>query len=249
MTEHTTPAGRLGTVHRFPVKSLVGEQVAEARIEPRGLAGDRAWAVVDEDGRLGSGKSSRRFRRMAGLLDLTAAYDGGVPVITFPDGARVRGDDPSVHAALSAHVGRPVTLRREDTVPHFDEGPLHLVTTSALARAGELLGAPVDVRRLRANLVVDTGTAPAFDEREWTGREVLVGDEVVLRVREPMVRCVMVDLPQAGLPPGPDGLLATLGRENDTCLGVVVDVVVPGTVRAGDTVRTRAAADRGTMVP
>jgi uncharacterized protein YcbX len=155
-----------------------------------------------------------------------------------------------VHAALSAHVGRPVTLRREDAVPHFDEGPLHLVTTSALARAGDLVGAPVDVRRLRANLVVETGGAPTFDERAWTGREVLLGDEVVLRVREPMVRCVMVDLPQVDLPPATgDGLLATLGRENDTCLGVVVDVVVPGTVRVGDTVRTRAAAGRGTMVP
>jgi hypothetical protein len=50
-----------------------------------------------------------------------------------------------------------------------------------------------------------------------------------------MVRCVMVDLPQVGV--ALDGnLLTTLGRVNDTQLGLVVDVVTPGTVQVGDAV-------------
>ena len=48
---------------RYPVKSLGGEQVAVCWADERGLAGDRVWAVQDRDGKLGSGKNSRRFRR------------------------------------------------------------------------------------------------------------------------------------------------------------------------------------------
>jgi uncharacterized protein len=42
---------------------------------------------------------------------LTATYDRHLnPLIGFPDGRRIPGDDPSVHEALSDHVGRPVQL-------------------------------------------------------------------------------------------------------------------------------------------
>jgi len=56
-----------------------------------------------------------------------------------------------------------------------------------------------------------------------------------------MIRCVMVDLPQADL--AADGhLLDTVGRVNDTKLGLVVDVVAPGALRLGDTVRATTSA-------
>lgn len=199
--------------------------------------GDRLWAVRDIDGKFGSGKSTRRFRRMPGLLDLAASYAYDlVPVVSFPDGRQIRGDRPEVHEALSAHVGRPVTLAREADISHFDEAALHLVTTSSIARLSELHGTAVDARRLRANLVIGTGQEPRFDEEEWLGRELAIGPEVIVAVRKPMTRCVMVDLPQAGLPA--DGhLLSTIAHVNDAKLGLVVDVLIPGTLRLGDPVR------------
>ena len=125
--------GHVAALWRYPVKSMLGEQCDAVEIDNRGVVGDRVLAVRDPEGKLGSGKSSRRFRKMDGLLELAATYDGDVPVIAMPDGTTVRGDDPAVHDALSAHVGRSVRLAREDGVPHFDDGPVHLVTTSALA--------------------------------------------------------------------------------------------------------------------
>ena len=97
MSPHATILGRVSELHRYPVKSLTGEQVPRLRVEERGVVGDRLWSVRDPDGKLGSGKSSRRFRRMPGLLELRARYDepyDGVPVLTFPDGRTVDGDDP-----------------------------------------------------------------------------------------------------------------------------------------------------------
>jgi len=226
--------GAVVSLRRYPVKSLVGERLEVAEVLARGFRGDRLWAVVDEDGKLGSGKSSRRFRKMDGLLDLAGTYDGDVPVITFPDGRAVRADDPGVHDALSHHVGRPVTLARETDVSHFDDGPVHLVTTASLRAVEQRLGEPVDPRRLRPNLVVDTGDAVGLVEDEWVGHRFQIG-EVVLGVTDRMPRCVMVNLPQVGL--GAARVLDAVTDLNDANLGVLATVVTPGRIRVGDEVR------------
>jgi uncharacterized protein len=230
---------RVGSVvelRRYPVKSVGGETLGVADVDLRGLVGDRGWAVTDVDGKLGSGKSTRRFRRMDGLLQLSASYDGDLrPVLGFPDGRRFGGDDPRVHGALSDHVGRPVRLLPEGTTPHFDEGPIHLVTTASLAALAEHQGGPVATARLRSNLLVDVGAAVGFVEDGWTGRSLAVGTDLVMSVRGPMTRCVTVELPQRDLPPA-TGLLDTIGRLNGACVGVVADVVRPGTARLDDPV-------------
>ncbi len=237
MTGHqaTEHVGRLIGLRRYPVKSLAGEELSRAVVDQRGLVGDRLWSVRDPDGKLGSGKSTRRFRKMDGLLALTAGYDGEVPVVTFPDGRVVRGDDPEVHQVLSGHVGRPVSLGREAAISHFDEGPIHLVTTSALERLAEAAGSPLDVRRLRPNLVV-AADGPGIVEDGWVGRRLRIGTELELEVRARMPRCVMVNLPQVGLEAEP-GLLARIGEVHQGDLGVVADVVRRGPVVVGDAVR------------
>ena len=122
MSSAPGPVGEVTALLRYPVKSLQGERLDRVAFDPRGVVGDRLWSVRDLDGKVGSGKSTRRFRRMPGLLELSASYDGAVPVIGFPDGRRWRGDRVGVDAALSAHVGRPVTLEREGAVPHSTKG-------------------------------------------------------------------------------------------------------------------------------
>ena len=103
--------GSVATVYRYPVKSLLGERLATADVDTRGLVGDRLYAIRDHDGKLGSGKSSQRFRRMDGLQLLRAQYDGTDVVIEMPDGTSARSDDADRAAQLvTAHVGRPVTL-------------------------------------------------------------------------------------------------------------------------------------------
>ncbi|MDX6327458.1 MAG: uncharacterized protein QOK15_3812 [Nocardioidaceae bacterium] len=222
--------GRVRELHRYPVKSCAGERPDSLEIEERGVVGDRLWAILDPDGKLGSGKSSRRFRRMDGLQRLRSRYDGAWPVITFPDGTEVRADDDRVHELLTAYVGRPVTLGREQRISHFDEGPLHLVSTATLDAIGS-----VDARRLRPNLVLDLEDH-AGNEEDWSGRQVSVGDEVVVAVLYAMPRCVMLDHEQADLPPA-DGLLKTVTARRDGNAGIVADVVHGGTVRIRDEVR------------
>jgi uncharacterized protein YcbX len=70
---------------RYPVKSLRGERCERVWLDQRGVIGDRLYAVRDEAGKLGIGKTAHRFRRMDGLLRLRAIYEGNVPLVTFPD--------------------------------------------------------------------------------------------------------------------------------------------------------------------
>jgi uncharacterized protein len=228
------PAGRVAALARYPVKSLAGEELAEVLVDERGCAGDRLWSVRDPDGRFGSGKTTRRFRRMDGLLELVGTYDGDMPVVGFPDGRRLRADEAGVDEALSRHVGRPVSLAREDDVSHFDEGPLHLVTTTSLATLARARGGEVDWRHTRANLLVET-IGHGFPEHAWVGRRLRVGPEVVLRVRGLMPRCVMVDAAQDGLP-GDPGLLRVITEVAAGALGVWADVEDAGRLRVGDDV-------------
>ncbi|RJK97792.1 MOSC domain-containing protein [Vallicoccus soli] len=223
---------RVLSLHRYPVKSLLGEALEAAQVDARGLSGDRRWAVVHPDGKLGSGKSSRRFRRTPGLLDLAAVLVDGRPVVRLPDG-RSFGPGPGADAALAERLGVDVALREEDGEPFFDDGPVHLVTTSSLARLRDELGHDVPAGRFRANVVVETGDS-AFAEDAWVGRGLALG-EVRLRVAERMPRCVMVGMEQGALPDD-RAVLPGVHRVNEGTFGVWATVVRPGRVAVGDPV-------------
>jgi uncharacterized protein len=110
------PLGRVASLHRFPVKSMLGEVLRSVELTDRGVAGDRAFALVDRsDGKVATGKHPRKWSK---LLELAAAYvDGaGSPVaISFPDGTVVRSDEPGVDGALSSYLGRDVSLVHQAT--------------------------------------------------------------------------------------------------------------------------------------
>ena len=108
--------GTVVSLWRYPVKSMQGEKVDSSPIGPRGLAGDRAYALIDaETGHVGSAK---RPRQWPGLFECRASFadepaeDGPLPpaVITLPDGSTMRTDDESIDARLSDLVGHAVRL-------------------------------------------------------------------------------------------------------------------------------------------
>jgi uncharacterized protein YcbX len=226
-------------LYRYPVKSLLGEPLDAAAVNARGVEGDREWAVYTHDGGIGSGKNSRRFRRVDGLLHLRATLDAEVPRVHLPDGRTLPVDDPGAGEVLSALLGRPLELRTETTVPHHDDSPLHLVTTTALATLSRELGHEVEVDRFRPNVVVDTlaaGLLDGYPEDGWIGRDLALGDEVVLEIEGGMPRCVMVTAEQGDLPPDPS-VLTTLGRVHGVDFGLQASVVRGGVIRPGDEVR------------
>ncbi|MGW2823627.1 MOSC domain-containing protein [Streptomyces sp. NPDC001443] len=165
------------------------------------------------------------------------AYEGGVP--------------DAMRASVSVDVtGESITTGAVARGTFFDFGRVHLVTTSALARMREVYpGGDFDPRRFRPNLVVDTGTGPGFPEDAWVGSRLRVG-EAMFRVVVPTPRCVVPTLGHDELPADP-GIMRAVAREHRvpvfdlgrlSCLGVYLDVLEAGTVKAGDAITLQDSA-------
>jgi uncharacterized protein YcbX len=97
---------------------MKGEQIEQAELSSRGIAGDRAYALIDSDtGKVVSAKSVKLFPEM---LDCRATFvatpDAGSeppPVrINLPSGVTVTSDSSDVERVLSEHFKRNVTLAR-----------------------------------------------------------------------------------------------------------------------------------------
>ena len=113
--------GGVGTVvglWRFPVKSMAGEQIAEAQLTTRGLVGDRGYALIDvQTGKVVSAKSVKLFPDVlacqARFVEAPRAGQEMPPVrIVLPDGTSVTSDERERDRVLSAYFRREVTLAR-----------------------------------------------------------------------------------------------------------------------------------------
>jgi uncharacterized protein len=228
--------GRIAALWRYPVKSMRGEALPSLAIDQRGATGDRHFALRDREGRLGSGKTRKRFRQIEGLLDFAAATIDGAVIVRFPDGRTMRADDPAIGAALTAACGVDITVAPEDQVAHRDSAPLHLVSDASLAwLRARLPGVALDERRFRPNLVIAT-EASGLVEQDWIGRDLAIGATLVIKVARPTIRCVMTTLPQSELGAAP-AILRIVNSDAAAALGVYAEVLRPGTVALGDALR------------
>ena len=240
-----------------PIKGLRVVEAAELEITPTGPAGDRAFAVVQ-----GDGHALVQTMRNPRLVQVAPRWDPASRVLELglPGGERVAdevrpGDaastklynDRVVHGhlvpgalseALSDHLGRPVHLLALDPEQTgADDFPVTLMSTASLGAVEEAIGdGPIDPRRFRMTITVDG--AEAWEEHEWGGSEIAVGD-VVLRVDAPVPRCAVTTR-------DPDDghgdifvlkALAQLRGKKDVTFGVWCEVVTPGRIRLGDSVQ------------
>jgi uncharacterized protein YcbX len=111
-----TTCGSLIALWRYPVKSMMGEELKAAAVTKGGLLGDRSYALVDSsDGKVASAKNPRKWPALfdfrAALADLPTNGMAMPPVrITLPDGTIVSGGQRDIHQILSTVLKRPVTL-------------------------------------------------------------------------------------------------------------------------------------------
>jgi uncharacterized protein len=218
------------SLYRYPVKSLTGESVTRLEVDQRGCVGDRQWSVRTEADKIGSGKNSRRFAAIPGLLDVRACERDGRVAVTFPDGSRCFVDEAEAATRLSQYVGQPVTFASETSVTHFDDGPISLIGRASVDALTEEQQDDVDPARFRAN--IHLATAGRFVEDSWLGRQLQIGTAVV-GVEMTSPRCVMINMATADLPEQP-GNLTAIGRINNACLGIIAKVITPGTISLGD---------------
>lgn len=88
----------LTAIHRYPVKSCRGEAVQTAVVEPWGLAGDRRWMVVVDDGRALTAREHPRL-----LLSTPQLTESGLR-ISHPDVGSIEISTPDGHGAVAVGI-------------------------------------------------------------------------------------------------------------------------------------------------
>ncbi len=115
---NTTPMNPASVVSlwRYPVKSMMGEELNATEITQQGLLGDRVYALVDSsDGKVATAKNPRKWSRLfefhATFMEPAHLAAKVPPVrIALPDGATVTSDRRDVNQILSQALNREVTL-------------------------------------------------------------------------------------------------------------------------------------------
>src|SRR5947208_2520895 len=118
MMNSSEPVGTVRALWRFPVKSMLGEELHEVDLSEAGVLGDRAYAIRDrETGKVASAKHPKMWPDLLGCRasfvepprpgdELPAAR------IELADGNTVLSDAADVDAVLSSFFGRDVELAR-----------------------------------------------------------------------------------------------------------------------------------------
>ncbi|MDR6879336.1 MOSC domain-containing protein [Bacillus sp. 3255] len=261
---------RVVSLWRYPVKSMMGEELNATDITEKGVLGDRKYALIDTStGKLANAKNPIKWPNM---FDYRAVYTDPLqdptklpPVrITFPDGSWGVTTDEDISERLSGKLGRPVKVAAtsdqagdvqfEGYIPDieglnnkktiftrsspegtfYDIAMVHLVTTASMNKMRELIPeSRIEVRRYRSNIVIDVPNESGFIENDWVGKTVRIGDEVIVEVTQPCVRCIMTTLPQGDLPNDPAILRASV-KHNNGAMGVYAKVIRTGRIYRGD---------------
>jgi uncharacterized protein YcbX len=206
---------------------------------------DATARITLPDGKTMSSTDPSVDEVLSGLLGQPVTLTG-----TPPDGATLDRAVPEavLRDGIKAEVPATLVELGAATPPgtFVDFAPLHLLTTATLDRIAEL--SPyrrVRLERYRPNVVIRTD-ADGFTENDWLGRDLRVGEDLVLRVIARTPRCAIPTLAHGDLPRDTEAL-RVVARHNrirplpdaepEPCAGVYAQVLHPGRITAGDPVR------------
>jgi uncharacterized protein len=120
--------GKVVSLWRYPVKSMMGEEINSSDMTERGLIGDRVYAIVDKQtGKVASAKNPRKWEKLfdfrAAFIDSLQSAENIPPVrITLPDGRQIFSNQGGIDYTLSKVLQREVTLMKASLEkPSYEE--------------------------------------------------------------------------------------------------------------------------------
>jgi uncharacterized protein len=112
--------GSVVSLWRYPVKSMMGEELNATDVTQRGVLGDRAYALVDSSTeKVASAKNPRKWAKLfdfrAALAEPPRTAEKIPPVhVTLPEGTMVTSEHSDTDQILSNMLGREVTLQTRE---------------------------------------------------------------------------------------------------------------------------------------
>ncbi|HZO46095.1 MAG TPA: MOSC domain-containing protein [Xanthobacteraceae bacterium] len=247
----------LKSIYRFPVKGLSPEPLPHTALSPgQTVPGDRLYAI--ENGPSGFDPAAPKHQPKMRYLMLmrnerlatlrTRFDDASHTLIVDYDGREQARGDLRTADGRTAIEGFFATFSAADlrgppkvlNAPGFSFSDVaakvvSIINLASVADLENYVGAPIDPLRFRANLYV-TGW-PAWQELDMVGRRLSIGNGVEVKIVKRIVRCAATNVdPVTGARDMeiPATLLKSFGHAD---CGIYGEVVTPGTIAVGDTLR------------
>ena len=245
----------LKSIYRYPVKGLSPENLPRVRLEPgQTLPADRKYAI--ENGPSGFDPAAPSYlpkRRVLMLMrnerlaQLDTRYDDARHTLVIRHEGReaARGDLSTGEGrlAIEAFIRRfmPAELRGPPKVLQAEchsfsdvaAKVVSIINLASVAAIEDVVGAPVDPLRFRANLYVDGW--PAWREFDLMGEQIAIGG-ARLKVTKRIMRCAAVNVdPDTGMRDLaiPDALLRNFDHAD---CGIYAQVTAGGEIAPGNAV-------------
>lgn len=223
---------RVSRLRIYPIKSVSGVVVEEARVRDEGLEGDRMFMITDHKG------AFITQREIPALATLKAFFEEGKLRLSAPgktpvelpvkaagerlevevwgDRFYARDIGETVSAWISDFAGRQIRVVTMDPrggrtlgaehgggpVSFADGYPLLIASDASLERLNQHLDDPVPMERFRPNVAIEGSSA--FEEDRW--KRIRIGSSE-FKVVKPCARCVVTTIDQkSGVKTGPEPL-------------------------------------------
>ncbi len=229
--------GRVAAIHRFPVKSMAGERLDSIEVDWQGFEGDRQYSFYRTGDR-------SRFPWLTGreLPDLVrfqprftqpqSPRTSSVEIAT-PDGEKHDLFAPELLERLAQAVSCALGVLQSGR-GLYDAMPVSIATTATHQAVDDAFGAPLDARRFRSNLLIESD----HREGEWKGRRLSFGrdaESAELLVADAIPRCAMITIdPDSALRSPP--IMRLVAEQFDNMFGVYATPARLGRIRSGDSV-------------
>jgi uncharacterized protein len=223
---------------------MAGVSVQELHVGMDGVLGDRQYAFVRADQAPTNSFPWMTARQLTRMILYRPRFNA-LPTRQEPEPAvQVRTphnpettlpvNDPALRELLVSESGQQMFLLK-CARGMFDCQHLSLFSLASVRALAKESG-PIDPRQFRANIYVEPLSGEAFAEVSWTGGILKVGDEVLAGVTQRDPRCMMVNL-------NPDDaqqnvqVLKTIVKTHEGQAGIYANVIRPGVVRVGYSIR------------
>jgi uncharacterized protein len=120
--------GKVVSIWRYPVKSMIGEELNSSYVTERGLIGDRVYALIDQQtGKVASAKNPGKWGKLfdfhAAFIDSPQTAENIPPVrITLPDGSQIFSNHGEIDRTLSRVLSREVSVMNSSLEkPSYEE--------------------------------------------------------------------------------------------------------------------------------
>lgn len=255
--------GTLESIWRYPVKSMMGEEIAGVFVSFAGLMGDRVYGFLREGGNPGFPWHTAReqeslllykprYKQVSntfkpGNLEAAQAMAPGInPIYPETEQFSVEVETPegtTYGVEDGAFLEHLKTLTEDQTLKlhvtqrsQFDCRPLSLFSLQLADLLTEELGTEIDKRRFRANFYVKwTEDKPSLYENELVGKRLKIGEMLEINVLERDPRCKMITLDPDTSEANPN-IIKHVSKAHEGFAGVYGAVLVEGFVNAGDTI-------------